>query len=641
MSGYIETKSRTPGLLILLGIALILAFTYGTPAFAAASETAGYTEAETIASIKESGNVVFYSTNEVRNRLPISLESIRLSATDRVEIIDVRNEEGGFLRFKQNIANGRNLTTILPREPVPVDGSAGLFTVSLHKNLVQKREDTLVFEYDYTPDHPTLLRYTAIIPQSASAESVEPPPKEQTTRRFSWKYELDAGEPFACRIKYTQEAPFGLRLVSDEADIEKLASNTMGYWRDTRMGGGWAWFYKKGLVMPGDFRFSVNVKTIKTINENRRFGIMLDPMDTSPFSRSKSEMKADPWADAWGTATYCFFWSNMDAGERFAYGVLRNGELVASEKAPRIREGKGYEVALEKEAQQFRFFVDGKQVFEYADPELLWSRHPLRIGVHGSMSGQEIKEFHEKNQDWWKGHRSVKARQKAFDNLKLAYIGYRDRKFTLIGADKKFMELRSKYFEPVDSIDTFSPSHIFSAINPILKRLNDFDEWDFSPSDSANLDEVADIDLSRLGFRKISTSPLKEVTIGKVHFEVPPEQQSISRLVSYARKGSDEPVLFIEMGQAPSEFIADQVFGGIREQTNWGTWNGMNISQAFYPHLSSMGMRKGRWLIHVSLPLEEGESSELEGKWDTIRLFMRRIGGEILMHFYEMDMNAQ
>ena len=52
-----------------------------------------------------------------------------------------------------------------------------------------------------------------------------------------------------------------------------------------------------------------------------------------------------------------------------------------------------------------------------------------------------------------------------------------------------------------------------------------------------------------------------------------------------------------------------------------------------------MALRKGRWLIHVSLPLEEGESSELKGKWDTIRLFMRRIAGEILMHFYEMDIN--
>ncbi|MBI5115225.1 hypothetical protein HZA56_02015 [Candidatus Poribacteria bacterium] len=125
---------------------------------------------EITASVKDDGNTVFYSKHQIRNWFPISLESIRLNTTEQVEIIDVRDLDGRFLRFSQTAENGRNDIIVIPREPVPVDESIELFTVSLHKNLVQKRGDTVVFEYDYTPDLPTRLKYTAIIPAGAHDE---------------------------------------------------------------------------------------------------------------------------------------------------------------------------------------------------------------------------------------------------------------------------------------------------------------------------------------------------------------------------------------------------------------------------------------------------------------------------------------
>ncbi|UCD58959.1 MAG: hypothetical protein JSV16_07590 [Candidatus Hydrogenedentota bacterium] len=623
---------RVPVLRLLLVPILALSWICVETVFADASAAAEPAVSEMVASIKESGNVLLYSENQVRNRLPISLETIRLSATDQVEIIDVRDFEGRLLKFAQDMDGGRNNILIQPREPVPVNESMKLFTVSLHKNLVQKRKDTLVFEYEYTPDFPTSLKYTAIVPPSAHVVNVEPEPKEQAGRRFSWEFRLEANQPFACRIKYSQEAHFGLAPVTDEEDLEQFAGSTYGGWRGNNIGVGWAWFHKgirphKNLIMPRDFRLAIKMNTLSAIDEKRRFGLMLDSTDIISFERGE-EIK-----DPWGRVAYCFFWSNCDIEKGFAYGVLRNGKVVKSEQAPQIELKTEYEIALEKEGNRFRLFVDGENVLEYEDPALLESRHGLKFGVHGPMSWKQIKALS-------KDKKYKNRLREIIDNLEWTFVRYSKPDFTLIGAEKELLEYRLQV-EEVDTINTFS-DHVMNTIYPIIRRMNGFDECDFSPNDSASIEEVSNIDLSKLGFKTVSSEPFKQITIGNFHYDVSPEERSNTRRVSYSRQGSHEPVLFLEMGRAESEIFAVEAAFAIRQQVNWGAYNAAPFfSQAFYPHLASLGMRKGRWLIHISLPLKEGEASELDGKWDTIRLFLRSIAGQILMHFYEMDMSAQ
>lgn len=639
-----------PALWTVLVLVLLLA----APAFAARSEVSVARTSETIASIKEDGNVVFYSTNQIPNRLPISLETVNLIASDEVELIDVRDGEGGFLRFKQDIGNGRNISTILCREPVPVNGSLGLFTVSLHKGLIKKRKETLVFEYDYTPDSPTTLKFTAILPESATPSSVEPEPKEKVGRRFTWEYQIDADRPFACRIKYTQEALFDIGLIRDVAELEQMSSGTTGYWRDTSKGAGWAWFREKDFLMPNYFRFSINMKTIKAIDERRRFGIMLDPTGTGYSDRSRSERGADPWADPWGKAAYCFFWSNLDSGKGFAYGLLRNGELVLSKKAPPIEKGKEYELALEKDTSQFRFFIekgsedslaleketnrfrffiDGEMVIEYDDQELLWPRHMLKIGVHGPMSGKELKEFFENANEWWKGGDP----QKKFDKLDLTFIGYSNRKFELIGGDLALLEYKQK-IEPVNTIDpAFLPDHIFIPPTQVIRRMNGFEADDFSPSDSADLDQVADIDLSKLGFVKVSCEPMRKVNIGGFMFPVPSEYQPDTRRINYARKGSPETVLSILLLRTSLESQAFGLMNSISGNFNFQP----DFSAGLAPYLARAGFKRGNWVVYVELPLEEGDLQKILEDIDTIQLFQRSIVAEILMHFHELDMNAR
>jgi hypothetical protein len=647
-SGGWPRRVTQSALWIIVTAILLLA----APASAASSEVSEARTSEIVASIKESGNVVFYSTNHIPNRLPISLETVHLSASDDVELIDVRDSERRFLRFKQDIGNDRNISTILCDKPVPVDGSLGLFTVSLHKDLITKRKDTLVFEYDYTPDSPTTLKFTAILPESATPSSVEPEPKEKAGRRYTWEYDIDADRPFACRIKYTQEASFGLGPIRDAEGLEKMASHTNGYWRDTRKGAGWAWFFKKGLIMPNYFKFSVNMKTIKTIGERKRFGIMLDPTDTGYFDRPKSESKADPWADPWGKAAYCFFWSNIDAEKGFTYGVLRNGELVLSKKAPPIKKGKEYELTLEKDTNQdrfflekddtlamekeinrFRFYVDGEMVIEYDDQELLWPRHMLRIGVHGPMSGQELREFSENNKEWWKGGNP----QKKFDKLDLTYIGYSNRKFELIGGDLMLLEHKQK-IEPVNTIDpVFLPDHVFIPLTHVIRRMNGFEAVDFSPSASADLDRAADIDLSKIGFAKVSSEPIKKVNLGGYMFPVPSEYQPVTRRVNYARKGSPETVLSVLLVRTSLESQAFGLAYSVSGNFNFRP----DFSAGLAPYLARAGFKRGNWVVYTELPLEEANPQKMVDDKDTIHLLQRSIVGEILMHFYEMDMTAQ
>jgi hypothetical protein len=60
------------------------------------------------------------------------------------------------------------------------------------------------------------------------------------------------------------------------------------------------------------------------------------------------------------------------------------------------------------------------------------------------------------------------------------------------------------------------------------------------------------------------------------------------------------------------------------------------------PYLARAGFKRGNWAVYTELPLEEADPQNVAAEdVETIHLLQRSIVGEILMHFYEMDMNAR